>query len=63
MVEDQHDDRTHHRHDHAVDVEAGDPGRPELGEDEAADDGSNDAENDGDDDDLADPLPQVEMSR
>src|SRR3954452_1207349 len=46
MVDDQHDDGADHRHEHAVDVEAGHAGRPELVEQEAADHRADDAEHD-----------------
>src|SRR3954453_21151372 len=46
MVDDQHDDGADHRHEHAVDVEAGHPRRPELVEQEAADHRADDAEDD-----------------
>src|SRR4051794_10505401 len=44
MVDDQHNDGTDHRHEHAVDVEAGHACRPELVEQEAADHRADDAE-------------------
>jgi len=46
VVEEQHDDGAGHRHEHAVDVEAGHPGRPELVEQDADDDRADDAEHD-----------------
>src|SRR3954468_12581111 len=46
MVDDQHDDGTDHRHEHAVDVEAGHARRPELVEQKAADHRADDAEDD-----------------
>src|SRR3954462_12163651 len=46
MVDDQHDNGADHRHEHAVDVEAGHAGRSELVEQEAADYRADDAEDD-----------------